>query len=31
MPDGRIVSVARVRGMGIFLVLLAIIMFGPSG
>ncbi|MGA3219356.1 MAG: ABC transporter permease [Acidimicrobiales bacterium] len=30
-PEGRIVSVARVRGMGIFLVLLAIIMFGPFG
>ena len=30
-PDGRIVSVARVRGMGIFLLLLALIMVGPFG
>jgi len=30
-PEGRIVSGARVRGMGIFLLLLALIMFGPLG
>jgi general nucleoside transport system permease protein len=30
-PEGRIVSVARVRGMGIFLLLLALIMVGPFG
>jgi hypothetical protein len=30
-PDGRIVSAARVRGMGIFLLLLALLMIGPLG
>jgi ABC-type uncharacterized transport system permease subunit len=30
-PEGRIVSVARVRGMGIFLLLLALLMLGPLG
>ena len=30
-PDGRVVSAARVRGMGIFLLLLALIMVGPLG
>ena len=30
-PEGRIVSGARVRGMGVFLLLLAVIMFGPFG
>jgi simple sugar transport system permease protein len=30
-PDVRIVSEARVRGMGIFLVVLAIVMLGPFG
>jgi simple sugar transport system permease protein len=30
-PEGRIVSVARVRGMGVFLILLAVVMFGPFG
>lgn len=30
-PEGRIVSVARVRGMGIFLLLLALVMLGPFG
>ena len=29
-PEGRIVSVGRVRGMGIFLLLLALVMAGPS-
>ena len=28
-PEGRIVSVSRVRGMGIFLMLLALVMAGP--
>ena len=30
-PDGRVVSAGRVRGMGIFLLLLALIMVGPLG
>lgn len=30
-PEGRIVSAARVRGMGIFLLLLAVVMIGPLG
>lgn len=30
-PEGRVVSAARVRGMGIFLLVLAIVMFGPLG
>lgn len=30
-PEGRIVSAARVRGMGIFLLLLSLVMFGPLG
>ena len=30
-PEGRIISVSRVRGMGIFLLLLALIMIGPFG
>jgi len=30
-PDGRVVSVARVRGMGIFLLLLGLVMVGPLG
>ncbi len=28
-PEGRIVSVGRVRGMGVFLILLALVMAGP--
>ncbi|HMK96310.1 MAG TPA: ABC transporter permease [Acidimicrobiales bacterium] len=31
IPEGRIVSGARVRGMGIFLLLLSVVMFGPLG
>lgn len=30
-PEGRIVSMARVRGMGAFLVVLAVMMAGPFG
>jgi simple sugar transport system permease protein len=30
-PEGRIVSVARVRGLGVFLLVLAVIMLGPLG
>jgi simple sugar transport system permease protein len=30
-PEARIISVSRVRGMGIFLVLLAAVMVGPFG
>ena len=31
VPEGRIVSGTRVRGMGVFLLVLSVVMFGPFG